>query len=103
MDNLVKWLRSNLDPRLRHSGTSSTGLFGAYLLIRKRAVLRYIIACWRFVFAFCQTYWYFNIVSNNVNKKTAKKFVNFLDAILVADNQMTTGLFLLKKLSRNIF
>ncbi len=32
----------NLDPRLRHSGTSSTGLFSVYLLIRKRAVLRYI-------------------------------------------------------------
>jgi len=31
-----------LDPRLRHSGTSLTGLIGVYLLIRKRAVLRYI-------------------------------------------------------------
>ncbi len=50
MVNLVKWFRPrkagssilvNLDPRLRHSGTSSTGLFGVYLLIRKRAVLRY--------------------------------------------------------------
>jgi len=42
MVNLVKWLSYNLDPRLRHSGTSLTGLFGVYLLIRKRAVLRYI-------------------------------------------------------------
>ena len=51
MDNLVKWLSYNLDPRLRHSGTSLTGLFGVYLLIRDPrlrhsrtsfAVLRYI-------------------------------------------------------------
>ena len=49
MVNLVKWLFTidnrlmvNLDPRLRHSGTSSTLLFGVYLLIRKCAVLRYI-------------------------------------------------------------
>ena len=41
--NLVKWLSYNLDPRLRHSGTSLAGLFGVYLLIRKRAVLRYMI------------------------------------------------------------
>ena len=49
MVNLDKWLFTidnrlmvNLDPRLRHSGTSLTGLFGVYLLIRKRAVHRYI-------------------------------------------------------------
>ncbi len=36
------WLLVNLDPRLRHSGTGLAGLFGVYLLIRKRAVLRYI-------------------------------------------------------------
>jgi len=44
-------LMVNLDPRLRHSGTSSTLLFGVYLLIRDPrlrhsrtsfAVLRYI-------------------------------------------------------------
>ena len=48
-------------------------LFGVYLLIRKRAVLRYIFACWRFMFACWQTYGYFNIFSNIVNKKMIKK------------------------------
>ena len=38
-----------------------------------RAVLRYIFACWRFMFACWQTYVYFNIDSNNVNKKMTKK------------------------------
>jgi len=42
MVKLVKWLSSNLDPRLRHSRTILIGLFGVYLMIRKRAVLRYI-------------------------------------------------------------
>ena len=74
MVNLVKWLSYNLDPRLRHSGTSSTGLFGVYLLIRRSAVLRYIsVACWRFMLACWLTYGYFNMVSNIVNKKMAKK------------------------------
>jgi hypothetical protein len=48
-------------------------LFGVYLLIRKRAVHRYIFAYWRFMFAFWQTYGYFNIDSNKVNEKMAKK------------------------------
>jgi len=34
---------------------------------------RFIFACWRFMFAFWQTCWHFNIFSNNVNKKTSKK------------------------------
>ena len=48
-------------------------LFGVYLLIRKRAVLRYIFACWRFMLACWLTYVYFNVFSNNVNKKMTKK------------------------------
>jgi len=44
-------------------------LFGVYLLIRKRAVLRYIFAYGRFMLACWLTYVYFNIVSNIVNKK----------------------------------
>ena len=44
-------LMVNLDPRLRHSGTSSAMLFGVYLLIRKRAVLRKTAAYWRFMLA----------------------------------------------------
>jgi len=31
------------------------------------------IAYWRFMLAFWQTYGYFNVFSNNVNKKTNKK------------------------------
>jgi hypothetical protein len=35
------------------------------------------IACWRFTLACWLTYKYFNIVSNIVNKKTAKKQLFF--------------------------
>jgi hypothetical protein len=49
LDNMVKWLRSNLDPRLRHSRTSL-------------AVLRYITdACWRVSLAFWLTGGYYTI------------------------------------------
>jgi len=48
-------------------------LLGVYLLIRKRAVLRYIFACWRFMLACWQTCGYFNVFTNYVNKKMNKK------------------------------
>jgi len=48
-----------------------------YLLIRKRAVLRYIFAYWRFMLACWLTYGHFNIDSNNVNKKMDKKQLFF--------------------------
>ena len=42
-----------------------------------RAVLRKTTACWRFMFACWQTYGYFNVITNNVNKKMAKKALFF--------------------------
>jgi hypothetical protein len=52
---------------------SKTKFFGGYLLILNRAVLRKTAACGRFILAFWLTSGYFNVLSNNVNKKTAKK------------------------------
>jgi hypothetical protein len=48
-----------------------------------RAVLRKTAACWRFMFAIWQTYRYFNIVSNNVNKKMNKKGAFFATFFLL--------------------
>jgi len=45
-------------------------LFGAGRFVRFSAIS---IAYWRFMFAFWQTCGYFNIFSNNVNKKMTKK------------------------------
>jgi hypothetical protein len=47
--------------------------FGVYLLIRKRAVLRKTVACWRFMLACWLTYWYFNRDSNISQQKNGKK------------------------------
>jgi len=52
-------------------------LFGVYLLIRKRAVLRKTIACRRFMLVCWQTCRHFNILSNIVNKKMTKKALFF--------------------------
>jgi len=54
-------------------GYLRTTLFGVYLLIRKRAVLRYIFAYWRFMLACWQTCGYFDTFANNVNKKMTEK------------------------------
>jgi len=75
-------------------------IFGVYLLIRKRAVLRYIFACWRFMLACWLTYVYFNVYANNVNKKMTKKstfFAHLLPSEMPAsDSQMTTSFFMLQ-------
>jgi len=73
--------------------------FGVYLLIRKRAVLRKTIACWRFMLACRRTYVYFNVFANIVNKKTNKKalFYHLLPSEMsAADSQMTTSFFMLQ-------
>jgi len=51
-----------------------------------------MFACW-------QTCGYFNIFSNDVNKKTAKKAL-FLAALPAADSQMTTDFFINKHTSK---
>jgi len=49
LDNLVKWLSSNLDPRLRHSGTSLPGPSGpenVRFSAISSAYWRVALACW---------------------------------------------------------
>jgi len=74
-------------------------LFGVYLLIRKRAVLRYIFALRRFMLACWLTCGYFNIFQTIVNKKMTKNelFLPPLKSEMpAADSQMTTSFFMLQ-------
>jgi len=61
-----------------------------------RAVLRYIFACWRFMLACWLTCLYFNILSNNVNKKTAKKQI-FLAALFYIEIRTISPIISLKR------
>jgi len=75
-------------------------LFCVYLLIRKRAVLRYIFASWRLMLACWLTFTYYNIFSNKSQKETAKKALFFAyllpSEMKAADSQMTTSFFTLQ-------
>jgi len=53
--------------------------FCVYLLIRKRAVLRYIWRLRAVLFAFWQTYVYFNIFSNKSQVKSTTDYHGFLE------------------------